>query len=117
MKAESEKYRGKNRSQLICELSELNDKIRLLKKSEKDYKSVKHVLQKKTHALGERVKELKCLYAISNLVQKSKISLEDILHGIVNIIPPAWQYPSITCAIITLKNDIYSTVNFRETQW
>ncbi len=54
---------------------------------------------------------------MSSLVQKSKISLEDILHGIVNIIPPAWQYPPITCAKISLKNDIYTTVNFSETQW
>ncbi len=53
MKTESEKYRGKSRSQLICELIKLNDEIRLLKKSEKEYKNVKYVLQKKTHALGE----------------------------------------------------------------
>jgi signal transduction histidine kinase len=111
-----EKYQGQDRSRLLSELAKLNDKIRTLKESEKEYRRIKYVLQKKTHALGERVKELKCLYAMSSLVQKGKISLEDILHGIVSIIPPAWQYPSITCARIILENDVFATGNFLETQ-
>jgi signal transduction histidine kinase len=117
MKGVLEKYQGKDRDQLLRELSGLHDEIRILKKSEKEYRQVKSVLQKKTHALGERVKELKCLYAMSSLVQKHKISLENILRGIVDIIPPAWQYPSITCARIILENDVFTTEHFRQTQW
>lgn len=74
-------------------------------------------LQKWTHDLGERVKELNCLYGISDLVQKEGVSLEKILEGTVNLIPPSWQYPEITCARITLEDQGFKTDNFRETAW
>ncbi|TET63022.1 PAS domain S-box protein, partial [Candidatus Aerophobetes bacterium] len=66
---------------------------------------------------GERVKELNCLYGISKLVEKEDVSLEEILEGTVNLIPPSWQYPEITCARITLENGQFRTDNFRETPW
>jgi len=74
-------------------------------------------LRKRTHDLGERAKELNCLYGISNLVQRPDISLEELLQGTVNLIPPAWQYPEITCARIALGGQEYLTENFRETAW
>jgi len=74
-------------------------------------------LQQRTHDLGERVKELNCLYGISNLVDNPDISLEDIFQGVVDIIPPSWQYPEITCSRIILEDEEYKTVNFKETGW
>ena len=44
-------------------------------------KQAEEALRKRTHDLGERVKELKCLYGISNLVQRPDISLEEMLQG------------------------------------
>ena len=52
-------------------------------------------LQQANEALRERVKELNCLYGISNLVQTPGISLEEILQGTVELIPAAWQYPAM----------------------
>ena len=78
---------------------------------------MEEALRKRTHELSERVKELNYLYGISNLVEKQGISLEEILQGIVNLIPPAWQYPEITCARIILKGQEFRTENFRETVW
>ena len=46
-----------------------------------------------THDLIERIKELNCLYGISRLVEKGNTSPDDILRGVVDLIPPAWQYP------------------------
>ncbi len=74
-------------------------------------------LRKRTHDLGERAKELNCLYGISNLVQRPDISLEEMLQATVNLIPPAWQYPEITCARIVLGGQEYLTESFRETAW
>jgi len=74
-------------------------------------------LRRLTHDLIERVKELGCLYGISRLVEKEENSLDDIFRGVVELIPPAWQYPEITCARITLKNKIFKTANFKETVW
>ncbi len=74
-------------------------------------------LDKRTYDLKERVKELNCLWEISNLVEKPDISLEVIIKGIVNLLPSAWQYPQITCARIILEAKEYKTKNFKETTW
>ncbi len=74
-------------------------------------------LKKKTHDLGERVKELNCLYSISNLVETPGISLEEIIQGVADLIPPTWQYPEITCGRIILEGRAYLTNNFQETIW
>jgi len=67
--------------------------------------------------LGERCKELKLLYNVAELsVDKAK-NLDDILQETVNLIPPAWNYPDITCARITYKDTEYRTNNFATTDW
>ncbi|MFB0535937.1 MAG: ATP-binding protein [Anaerolineae bacterium] len=80
-------------------------------------KRAEEALWKLTHDLAERVKELNCLYGISNLVEKRGISLEEILQGTVDLIPPACQYPEITCARVTLEDQVFKTNNFGETIW
>ncbi|MGB3702304.1 MAG: PAS domain-containing protein, partial [Anaerolineales bacterium] len=77
-------------------------------------KQFEETLQNRSHALGERVKELNCLYGISALVEKADITLEEILQGIVEIIPTAWQYPEITAARIILGEHEFKTENFSE---
>ena len=44
-------------------------------------------------ALAERIKELTCLYGIAQVAAQPGISLEEIIQGIVELLPPAWQYP------------------------
>jgi signal transduction histidine kinase len=65
-------------------------------------------------ALRERVKELTCLYSIAQVTEREGISLEGILKGIVELLPPAWQYPEITSGRIVLDGKIYSTPGFQE---
>lgn len=55
---------------------------------EEERNRMEEELLKKTHELGERVKELNCLYRISNLAGNQDISLEEILQGTVDLIPP-----------------------------
>lgn len=69
------------------------------------------------HNLQERVKELNCLYGISKIVEKHGNSLDEIMNGIVDLIPPAWQYPSVTCARIFVDGKEYTTDNFEQTKW
>ena len=66
-------------------------------------KQAEEELQKSMSELAERVKELNCLFEISRLVEKRKLTLDEILQGIVDLIPSAWQYPDITCAKIESK--------------
>ncbi len=69
------------------------------------------------HDIGERVKELTCLYGISQLMAKTGTSLDEILKGTVELIPPGWQYPEITCARITSDGKELKTDNFALTEW
>jgi len=67
--------------------------------------------------LKERVKELDCLYGLTSIVKDVNLSTDEALHKIIKLIPPAWQYPDITCARITIDNKEYKTNNFKETKW
>lgn len=69
------------------------------------------------HRIGERVKELTGLYALSRLSNDHEKSIEELMQACVDIIPPSYQYPEITCARILLSNWEYSTSNFRESPW
>jgi len=74
-------------------------------------------LQKLAHDLNERVKELRCLHNFSNLVETPGIAIEEICAGLVELIPPAWQYPEVTCARVVLNGKEYSTANFACSPW
>jgi len=75
-------------------------------------------MQALTHALGERVKELNCLYSIFNLMVEPSISIDEVLQRTADLIPPSWQYPEITCARILLEGqETAQTGNFQESHW
>ncbi|MBA4418768.1 MAG: hypothetical protein C0392_12800 [Syntrophus sp. (in: bacteria)] len=107
----------KTRDELLSDLAKAEKKIERLKKLEHKRKQIQHMFEEITYDLRERVKELNCLYSISNIVERQGISLEEVLQGTVDTIPDAWQYPEITCSRIVLKDRIYSTGDFRETIW
>jgi PAS domain S-box-containing protein len=67
--------------------------------------------------VGERIKELNCLFEISRLVERPKLTLNEILQGIVDLIPPALQFPGIARARIIIEGQEFSTGKFEETRW
>lgn len=69
------------------------------------------------YALRERVKELRCLYEISRLVESQGDSLADILQGIVDLIPASWEYPEICRVRMTVGDQEYVTADFKESSW
>jgi PAS domain S-box-containing protein len=73
--------------------------------------------KKAEQALQERIKELNFLYSVSELVDRLWPALEEILQGVVELIPAAWQYPEITCARIVLKDQEFRTENFAVSPW
>jgi len=66
------------------------------------------------NALRERVKELTCLYGLAQLAAAPDTPLEEILPGVVELLPPAWQYPEIAAGRIILDGRLYVTANFKE---
>jgi len=93
---------------------ELNEDLtREIKKRRRVKKELKQV----SFSLGERIKEVNCLYSISKLRERTDFSLEDILQTIVDFIPPAWQYPEITCARIIFNGYEFTTKNYKNSSW
>ncbi|MFY9942988.1 MAG: sigma-54-dependent Fis family transcriptional regulator [Desulfobacterales bacterium] len=70
-----------------------------------------------SHPLAERIKELNCLYGISNLLENHGVSLSWIMQRAVELIPAAWQYPQNACARILLDGEEYTSRNFKATPW
>jgi hypothetical protein len=68
------------------------------------------VNQRAQAALRERVKELTCLYKLSQLSETPGIALSELLQGIAELLPPAWQYPEITVGRITFGESSYASV-------
>jgi len=80
-------------------------------------KRVEKELKKSMKELDERVRELNCLFDISRLVETKILSLEEVLQGIADLIPPGGHSPDITCAKIILNGEEFKTPNFKETKW
>ncbi len=74
-------------------------------------------LRERTYEHDKRVRELNCLYGISELRERPGIAIEGILQGVAELIPPSWQYPKTTCARIIMGYQEFTTPNFRETPW
>ncbi|MBD3372716.1 MAG: hypothetical protein GF403_08380 [Candidatus Coatesbacteria bacterium] len=66
------------------------------------------------HALRERMKELTCLYGIAKLVQRPGIPTDELLRGVVELLPPAWQYPELASARLILDERNYHSRDYRE---
>ena len=67
--------------------------------------------------LSERAKELKCLYTIEELLNKPDTDLADICRGVIEAIPPGWQYPDVCVAKIVLEGQTCQSPRFQETPW
>jgi len=67
--------------------------------------------------LSERAKELSCLYKIEELLNKPETNLAEICKGVIEAIPPGWQYPDICIAKLTLEGHSCQSSHFRETPW
>lgn len=62
--------------------------------------------------LKERVKELKCLYAISKVAAETSNNMDTLFTKTVAILPAAMQYPRLAEASITVNNLTVATNNF-----
>ena len=69
------------------------------------------------HALQERAKELNCLYQVGELLSQSTRPLEEIFRGIIEVLPPGWQYPHDCQARILFENLMIQPPDFQATPW
>ncbi len=96
--------------QLIASEQQLRAANQQLRATEQELRSVNLALRK-------RIKELDYFFDLAALVERPGISLEELLQGAAELIPPSWQYPEITGARIVLGERKFKTENFRDTFW
>lgn len=63
--------------------------------------------------LQERVKELSCLYGIARLAARTDMEMDELLLGIVEVLPAAWLYPEAARARIFLDGQSYPPCHYR----
>jgi signal transduction histidine kinase len=66
--------------------------------------------------LKERVKEITCMYGVSQLAEQPDLSLDDQLQAIAEILPPAWHYPEIAAACVVLDGRSHHSRGWTESR-
>ena len=113
------KEREFNKERKLIDSGHMKRTISLMKINEELNKEIKNTksgdkrkLERISHQLRGRIKELSCLYDISSFRTNYNYSLDGILQEIVDFIPPACRYPEITCARIILDGYEFKTKKF-----
>jgi signal transduction histidine kinase len=78
--------------------------------------NAERVQQHLVHDLGERVKELTALHSVARILNESSPP-PDLLERIIELLPPAWQYPEVTQARVIVGSQEVASRDFRLTAW
>jgi hypothetical protein len=118
------KQKELDKKRKVTEYSHIRRTISLMHINEELSREIKELGRSDTEELGmishrlrERIKELNCLYDISSLRDAADFSLDGVLQAVIDFIPPAIQYPEITCARLSFGGYEVATKNFRDTRW
>lgn len=76
-----------------------------------DYESHAMSAAETIFALRERIKELTCLYKITDLANRTDLSFDEFMAEVLKIIPRSMQYPSATGCRIRIDDHNYDTPN------
>lgn len=101
--------------QLAESLREANARVLELEAKLSEYQWLEGALRQRTRELNERVKELECLYAISNILKNDSSSLSDMLQQIIDCIPKAYQAPERTFVCLILPHCMFYSFGFLRT--
>ena len=74
-------------------------------------------LERNETDLRERLKEMSCLYRVSEIARTHKGSINELLQAIATVLPPAFLYPDLAGARIALPGLDERTANYRDTPW
>lgn len=68
------------------------------------------------HDLDERIKELQCLYRVSEII-RTETTLDAIFLAAAEVLPSGWHYPQVTRARIIFDGQTYALQAFAPTRW
>lgn len=67
--------------------------------------------------LKERKKELSCLYLVDELLKDRECNIEAIFRGVIDLLPPSWQFPEICRAKILFEGRSFAHHDFCNSRW
>lgn len=103
---------SQTKEQLISHLNEMTKELQSLKEWCKSETTRKEVLE---FNLQERMKELNCHNQLSKLLVDSSLTIPEFLDEIVQIIPPAWQFPEFTLVSVDILGYKAQTPGYQKT--
>lgn len=68
-------------------------------------------------SLQERAKELNCLYHVEEALRSHEDSAEEAFRGVIEAIPPGWQYPDVCEVALTYGGLVLKSAEFEPTPW
>ncbi len=91
------------------------DRLVAIAENVTDRRRADEILQKQQIALDNRVRELATLYAVSGIVERPGISVEEVLREVAAILPGGWLHPEDAAARIVVGSREYRSPGFFET--
>lgn len=67
--------------------------------------------------LRERVKELDCLFGVSDIVERAGGSLDLVFSETVELLPKSWEHSEVACARIILGEMDFRSEGYQESPW
>jgi len=107
----AEDFEG-NTGELVNALQSAQRQILSLENQLDEYRWLEESLRKRTKDLNERVKELECLYAVSNSLPSAN-NLAELLLSVCETLPKGFQFPASSWVSIQVYGQKFATRGFR----
>ncbi|AQQ69783.1 Oxygen sensor histidine kinase NreB [Limihaloglobus sulfuriphilus] len=103
--------------ELLSENRQLSAANQQLRAAEQQLRSIEQELEKKNRDLRERVKELNCMYGLSKISEEAGNDIDKIFRSLTELIPQGFQYPDITAVRVIYGDKVFTSKNFKQTDW
>ncbi|MBU2574256.1 MAG: hypothetical protein KKH28_09290 [Elusimicrobia bacterium] len=102
-------------NELTISLQAAHHQILSLENKLDEFKWLEESLRKRTKELGERVKELECLYAVGNSLPGTK-DLVELFQIVCESIPKGFQFPGTTWVSLEMFGQKFSSRGFKDSE-
>jgi PAS domain S-box-containing protein len=92
-----------------------DDRLVVIAENITDRRRAEDLLRKQQVVLDNRVRELATLYAVSRVVERPGVSVDEVLQEVAAILPAGWLRPGDAAARITVDGREYRSLGFVET--
>ena len=93
------------------------DRLVVIAEDVTDRRRAEKMLREQRIALDNRVRELATLYAVSGVIERPGISVEEALRDVAAILPAGWLHPEDAAARIVVDGREYRSSGFAESPW